>query len=586
MAEPGVLADGQGDDIGPTGQVRGPDPFSAGSFFDGFPGAVLLVGPNGLVLTSNELGAPIAKLLRGEGQSNLRQAIAAALDGKMAQVAPFIVEDGPEDGVVERAYDLVVLPWGDGAAALLLGRDITLERSLRAALIDSRQRFKDLIEIAADFAWESDPDGRFTYISRDSVLGYPAAGLIGRRPQDALPNIDEVAAALFLPRDDHIEGELWTQNQQGDSVCLSVGSLPLFDDTGAWLGARGICRDVTESRGREERLVGAHNQDRMLSYVLQLVRNELEPVRMMAAATETLVPATAADGVVFYHRGESGEYFVQGQSGETLPEGLAEVARRAMQDSKDRVCHEGEEGRLLGQVTRHQNERNGFLVLWRRPQGRPWGDEANALLGQVAEQLGFVNQQLIRENELERLSATDPLTGLLNRRAFGESLERRLARQVNRKPGGALFYLDLDNFKQVNDVCGHDVGDDVLKSVARLLQEHIRSADLAARLGGDEFALYLGSISREAAEQKGRMILAKAHSLQKFSANSDQPLGLSIGIALLDSASHESLDALLKRADSAMYQAKRDGKGTLAFAPPPGNVATKDRRAATPASKE
>jgi len=269
-----------------------------------------------------------------------------------------------------------------------------------------------------------------------------------------------------------------------------------------------------------------------------------------------------------------------------LPEGLAEVASRAMQHSEDRVCHEGKEGRLLGQVTRHQNERNGFLVLWRRPQGRPWGDEASVLVGQVAEQLGFVNQQLIRENELERLSATDPLTGLLNRRAFAESLERRLVRQVHAKQDGALLYLDLDNFKQVNDAAGHDVGDEVLKSVARLLQEHIRTADLAARLGGDEFAIYLGSISREAAEQKARMILAKAHSLQKYSASPDNPLGLSIGIALIDSTSHECLDALLKRADSAMYQAKSEGKGTLAFAPPPGNAAAEDRRAATPAGKE
>ena len=586
MAEPGVLAGDQGDDIGQAGQVREPDPLSAGSFFDGFPGAVLLVGPNGLVLTSNDHGEPIAKLLRGQGQANLRQAIGAALDGKMAQVAPFIVEAGHGDNAMERAYDLVVLPWGEGTGALLLGRDITLERSLRAALIDSRQRFKDLIEIAADFAWESDPGGRFTYISRDIVLGFPAAGLIGRRPKEVFPELDEVAAALFAPREETVEGELWTRDQQGNPVCLSVGGLPLFDDSGAWLGARGICRDVTKSRNREERLVEAQNQDRMLSYVLQLVRNELEPVRMITAATETLVPATAAEGVVFYRRGEGGDFFIQGQSGEPLPESLAEVASSALQDSDDRVCHEGKAGRLLGQVTRHQNERNGFLFMWRRPKGRPWGDEASVLLGQVAEQLGFVSQQLIRETELERLSATDPLTGLLNRRAFAESLEHRLARQANAKKDGALFYFDLDNFKQVNDTSGHDVGDEVLKCVARLLQEHIRTADLAARLGGDEFAIYLDSIACEAAEQKGRMILARAGSLQKYSASPDRPLGLSIGIALIDSTSRESLDALLKRADSAMYLAKREGKGRLAFAPPPGNTPAVDRRAAMPASEE
>src|SRR3546814_4200103 len=98
------------------------------------------------------------------------------------------------------------------------------------------------------------------------------------------------------------------------------------------------------------------------------------------------------------------------------------------------------------------------------------------------------------------LSMTDPLTGLNNRRGFVDSLEALVAQDAT-KATGALFYIDLDNFKQVNDTHGHQTGDEALLEVAALMKEQIRGGDLAGRLGGDEFALFLCGIGRERSEE-------------------------------------------------------------------------------------
>src|SRR3546814_9459442 len=98
------------------------------------------------------------------------------------------------------------------------------------------------------------------------------------------------------------------------------------------------------------------------------------------------------------------------------------------------------------------------------------------------------------------------------------------------------------------------------------MKEQIRGGDLAGRLGGDEFALFLCGIGREAAERKGALLLKAAERLRGFSVDAEHPLGTSLGVALYDPRTGESLEALFRRADEAMYEAKRSGKHSLALA--------------------
>jgi len=222
--------------------------FAPGGTFDKFPGPVVVAGRNGIVLTANAAAAAVVDLLRQGGSEELLTAVNAAIEGRTAQVNPLLLPSQQRERGAMTAYDVTVLPWGDGTAALMLGRDITLERSLRAALIESRQRFKELVEATCDFAWETDAECRFVFISGPAVLGYPKEDLLGNRAVELHADTAEDDASPFVARAPVREIEIWLRRQDGEAISLLVTALPLLDAGGAWCGARGLCRDITDRR--------------------------------------------------------------------------------------------------------------------------------------------------------------------------------------------------------------------------------------------------------------------------------------------------------------------------------------------------
>jgi diguanylate cyclase (GGDEF)-like protein/PAS domain S-box-containing protein len=548
-------------------QAGGEGLFHAGGSLERFPGAVLLAGPNGIVLDANRAADPIAALLRGGGGDDL-------LAGKAAQVNPLLLTPPEGAGGSGLAYDVAALPWGDGATALLLARDITLERSLRAALIESRQRYKDLVEAASDFAWETDAQGRFGFVSSRGALGYAAGELIGIRARDlqvgAMPGDDSPFTARVRVQ----EAELWARQSDGESACLLATALPLFNAEGEWRGARGLCRNITAERRHKARLAVDRHRERLLAYILGILRDEMDPGRMLLAACGALVPALPATGAAIYRHDRGGELICAAQAGE-LPaqEGLETLLRRVAQ-GEDEVELAAGDGLLFGKATHFEDAWNGVLCLWRAGAADAWGREDRVLLAEVAAQIGLTNRQVTRQEELEELSSTDPLTGLHNRRSFLAELERRYSRRAGWRGGAALFFLDLDNFKAVNDRHGHQRGDLALVTVARILREQTRSRDLVARLGGDEFALFVEDIGLTATGHKGQEIRKAAAVLESLSGDSDNPLGFSIGVAFCRPDGEEEVDDLMARADRAMYEVKRHGKGDVKVSSPRARKAT------------
>lgn len=158
----------------------------------------------------------------------------------------------------------------------------------------------------------------------------------------------------------------------------------------------------------------------------------------------------------------------------------------------------------------------------------------------------------------------DPLTGLANRVLFRDHLERALAWRRRSRSGVALLFLDLDDFKEVNDSFGHAAGDRVLVEVARRLSETVRAEDVAARQGGDEFTVLLARVRGpdEAAASAARLI----EELERPIDLGDHMIkvGVSIGIAM-GSEAGPIADDLLAYADAAMYAAKAAGKGRQAL---------------------
>ncbi|MFP3324177.1 sensor domain-containing diguanylate cyclase [Planococcus sp. SIMBA_160] len=159
--------------------------------------------------------------------------------------------------------------------------------------------------------------------------------------------------------------------------------------------------------------------------------------------------------------------------------------------------------------------------------------------------------------ELERFAYRDSLTDLYNRHYLSRFFE------AHSETGGAVFYLDLDGFKKVNDQYGHETGDLVLKEVASKLEQFIEGdADaLAARLGGDEFLIYFAkpASAAELGESAARLLA----SLSQWEAN--YPLSASIGIAQYPAGGNQDLKELLRQADQALYGAKKSGKNCYSF---------------------
>jgi diguanylate cyclase (GGDEF)-like protein len=183
------------------------------------------------------------------------------------------------------------------------------------------------------------------------------------------------------------------------------------------------------------------------------------------------------------------------------------------------------------------------------------------------------------QREMARQARTDPLTGLLNRRAFLDELARRIERLDREALPGTLIFVDLDHFKALNDEAGHDAGDAALIAAAALLRDTVRPADLVARLGGDEFALWLDGADSYTAAERAESLRLAVPALTP--AHATVRLGASIGIATRwphpDDAGDgegaglgEGIDSLIHRADQAMYAAKRAGRGRWRVAPEDG----------------
>lgn len=214
----------------------------------------------------------------------------------------------------------------------------------------------------------------------------------------------------------------------------------------------------------------------------------------------------------------------------------------------------------------------GVFLLRRTRDQEPLGPEdlefAQAVITAaiaVIQRAQMMETTMADNARLEQLAQTDPLTQLLNRRALTERITAEMERALRYDSSLALLMIDLDHFKSVNDTYGHLVGDDVLRDIATLLTQTLRTTDVAARYGGEEFLALLPETDDAGAEAFAERIRAaiEAHA---FGTRLDQPglrLTASIGVASFPAARIESVEDLYARADAALYRAKADGRNRV-----------------------
>ncbi|MBX3447418.1 MAG: GGDEF domain-containing protein [Parvibaculaceae bacterium] len=189
-------------------------------------------------------------------------------------------------------------------------------------------------------------------------------------------------------------------------------------------------------------------------------------------------------------------------------------------------------------------------------------DRANETL--VNQALSFAKQTEARIAELnarirqlEALTQTDELTGLLNRRGFGEIVRRNLSSAARYDETGLLAYIDLNGFKEVNDRFGHNTGDEVLRAVGSYLAKSIRSTDYAARLGGDEFAILFVRAEHRRARERARELVRGISELAVPCKRITISVTASLGLAAYNGETEA--ESLIERADRAMYADKQHG---------------------------
>jgi len=532
----------------------------------GYGEAAVLFNPETETWTANRHAVRVESLFEGGINDELTRLTGLAIESGKVMTATLSLPTLSGQVV----YQVNMIPQVMGNHVLYLFHDQTLDKNLRDALIESRQRFKDLVEVSSDFSWEVGDDDRFVFVSRTGALGYASDDMIGHRPEEFIVGADEYDPIPFVADKRTEDVELWMHRADGGMACVVVSAIPFCDDDGVHLGVRGVCRDVTNERERAVALAHAHQREQVLGYIVNTIRDEINPTDMLGAAAAATARAMGASGcrVLRIDLGEGAvvRFETAAEFGSGGPGQFGEHFLTFSADEPWLREEEIEGWRVIAAPCLHAGDINGVICLWKRAD---WSDDDRLLINDISNQLGIAIEQIENHESIVRLSRTDGMTGLLNRRAFyDEELPRHFQRLEHDGSSGALFYVDMDNFKLVNDVHGHQKGDEAIIALRDLLHEFVRPGDVIARLGGDEFALWMDGMEAKTAVTRAKQLLNMSHTLRTFSGHEDKPLGISIGIAVYQAGSGEDLENILARADTAMYEVKQKNKGDYSLAPP------------------
>lgn len=470
----------------------------------------------------------------------------------LGQVTDYEAQLRDDQGNEFWVYLSAALTTFDGQpAAFVSFNDISERKRIEQALRDSERHYRLLAENAFDVIWTMDLQGNFTYVSPSvyRLRGYTAEEVM-QQPVSAALTPESAAQAAHGIRHLLETGEVlqhnWEMEQpckDGSTVWTDVTISIMRDGDGKPNGILGITRDITEQRRIREAL-------RTRSVAIE-------------AAAEAVVIADP-DGIIEYVN----PAFTQ-MTGYTADEVIGQ------RPSLLKSGHQGADFyRQLwdtitaGHVWRGEiiNRRKDGVLYSENMAIAPVRDSNDTIIHYVAIKHDISARKEL-EARLEHLAHFDALTNLPNRPLFFDRLERAIASA--RRTGGAvgLLFLDLDGFKEVNDTCGHDMGDRLLREVALRLQGCIRESDTVARMGGDEFTVILRNITTpiNAEAIAGKII---ASLCEPFRIDEHEfHIGASIGISLYPLHA-ETLEGLVSYADQTMYEVKRKGKNNYAVYTP------------------
>jgi len=540
------------------------------ALFDATPDAILVSDGAGIITRANQqagnlLGYAIEELI---GRSieilipDSSRAVHPRLRGQYT-AAPFVRQMGEGRAVRARRKDgteidveisLSPIRTGQGLHFASAMRDVTKRKQEEAALQASESRFRRMANSSPMMIWITDAEGVPSFVNQswidftgiDQALAMTSEGWLGT----VHPDDRETSFVAYYRNEcsrDYITTEYRLRRADGEWRHVLDKGTPLFDDDGAFSGYIGSAIDITERKQAEAKLrvaaIAFESQEAM-------VITDAETVILQINQAFTQITGYTALEVV----GRRMDVLKSGHHDQAFYEAMWECIGRT----------ETWQGEIW------DKRKNGEIYpTWLTITAVK--DDHGAIVNYVGTHIDITARKLA-ENEIRHLAFYDSLTHLPNRRLLLDRLKQALASSARSHQRGALLFIDLDNFKLLNDTLGHDRGDLLLQQVAERLITCVRESDTVARQGGDEFVMMLEDLTEDSEEAAARA----EHVARKIIAVLDQPYQLvgqeyhitpSIGVTLFQGP-HGSMDELLKQADIAMYQAKTAGRNTLRFFDP------------------
>lgn len=454
-------------------------------------------------------------------------------------------------------FETVKTPMYDAEGRLLgvlgLARDITQARAAQEALREDREKLRGLYELCPLGIALTDMNGHYVEFNEafGRICGYPENELKHLDYWTLTPKkyeAEEAAQLDSLARTGHYGPyEKEYRRKDGHLIPLRLnGMLVTGADGQRYIWS--IVEDITDRKRMEEALREREREFRTLAENSPDIFTRYDRECRWAYVSPALARAIGKPVEPMLGKTPT-EYW-------PLPTGPEQAA--AFEAQVRRVIDTGEPGewevcwRMMDETPRH-------FQLRGVPEFDAEGRIASVLT--VARDITAIKES---QRRIEFLATHDELTSLPNRGLFLDRVRKAIARSRRRNTVLAVLFIDLDNFKVVNDSLGHPVGDEILKKVAARLHECIRAADTVSRFGGDEFAVLVEEVTAADANTAAcRIGQAMARPLSSIGGQNIY-LSASIGISLFPDDG-EDAETLLKQADSAMYRAKESGKRTHQF---------------------
>jgi len=450
---------------------------------------------------------------------------------------------------------------------MITARDTTMSDRMTEALLESRGMFKGLLDRAVDFCFEVNEHKVVRFVSPDKAFGQKLESWIGRSADDIFWQNGKVPSRNpFASKKIQTFDEVQVDFGFGEKYWVSFTVEPVYSDDKKFRGVRGVCRDVSAQVAADRQTRRDNLRLSVQQRIVSLINTTETSESLLDSASTELMDVLRADlvwSVVKFPEG----LVPAAICGEASVKPNIEEIWKKLALAADPIIQVEDEGRShLAVRLEEAGSGIGMFVICRDTTVYPWAEHEKSLLADITGSLAaaFGKAQLI--NKLQRLSSLDELSGIMNRRAFVESVERRLRHQCRSGQSGCLLFVDLDHFKQVNDTLGHKAGDVAIKMVAQKMQTLVRSCDYVGRYGGDEFVLWLEDISPADAALKARALIDAMPNIRDEIGAGQLSLSASVGVCASTPGLDLSFSGMAERADAALYEVKKAGRSNVAIA--------------------